>query len=111
MKDLKDKFNELKNEYHNSKTTEQRRTELLQEMKSCLIKINNNNDRYEFQMDYLAGMVTQISQCTNPSQLYDILGDLKAGCSSGRLTEIAEQSREMQMKQNKYNKNNPYPNK
>lgn len=111
MKDLIDKFNELKNEYHDSKTTEQRRTELFQEMKECLIQINSNNDQYEFTRNHSSGMIKQIRQCVNPSELYDILGDIKAGCSSDRLTEIAEQSRERQMKQNRYNKDNPYPNK
>ena len=111
MKDLIDKFNELKNEYHDSKTTEQRRTELFQEMKECLIQINSNNDQYEFTRNHSSGMIKQIRQCANPSELYDILGDIKASCSSDRLTEIAEQSRERQMKQNRYNKDNPYPNK
>ena len=81
MKDLIDKFNELKNEYHDSKTTEQRRTELFQEMKECLIQINSNNDQYEFTRNHSSGMIKQIRQCTNPSELYDILGDIKASCS------------------------------
>ena len=37
MKNLVNKFNELKNEYHNSNTTNERKTELFQEMKECLI--------------------------------------------------------------------------
>lgn len=111
MKDLIDKFNELKNEYHNSKTAEERRTELFQEMKDCLIQINGNNDQYEFKRNHSSGMIKQIRQCTNPSELYDILGNLNASCSSDRLSEIAEHSRERQMKQNRYNKDNPYPNK
>ena len=109
MKDLIDKFNELKNEYHDSKTTEQRRTELFQEMKECLIQINSNNDQYEFKRNHSAGMIKQIRQCTNPSELYDIMGDISVNLSSNKLTEIAEHARARQTEQNKYDKNNPYP--
>lgn len=109
MKNLVNKFNELKNEYHNSNTTNERKTELFQEMKECLIRINGNNDQYEFKRNHSAGMIMQIQQCTNPSELYDIMGDISACLSSNKLTEFAEHARTRQMEQNKYDKNNPYP--
>lgn len=48
MRNLVTDFNELKNEYHNSNTTNERKVELFQEMKECLIQINGNNDQYVF---------------------------------------------------------------
>lgn len=109
MKNLVNTFNELKNEYHNSNTTNERKTELFQEMKECLIRINGNNDQYEFKRNHSAGMIKQIRQCTNPSELYDIMGDISVNLSSNKLTEIAEHARARQTEQNKYDKNNPYP--
>lgn len=109
MKNLVNKFNELKNEYHNSNTTNERKTELFQEMKEYLIRINGNNDQYEFKRNHSSGMIKQIRQCTNPSELYDIMGDISASLSSNKLTEFAEHARTRQMEQNKYDKNNPYP--
>lgn len=109
MKNLVNKFNELKNEYHNSNTSNERKTELFQEMKECLIRINGNNDQYEFKRNHSSGMIKQIRQCTNPSELYDIMGDISASLSSNKLTEFAEHARTRQMEQNKYDKNNPYP--
>ena len=107
MENLVNKFNELKNEYHNSNTTNERKTELFQEMKECLIRINGNNDQYEFKRNHSSGMIKQIRQCTNPSDLYDIMGDISASLSLNKLTEIAAMTR--QTGQNKYDKNNPYP--
>ena len=54
-------------------------------------------------------MIKQIRQCTNPSELYDIMGDISVNLSSNKLTEIAEHARARQTEQNKYDKNNPYP--
>lgn len=107
MKDLIDKFNELKNEYHNSTTTDERKVELFQEMKECLIQINGNEDQYVFKRNHSSNIITQIRQCTTPSELYDIMGDISASLSSDKLTEIAAMVR--QMGQNQYDKNNPYP--
>ena len=98
MKDLIDKFNELKNEYHNSNTTNERKTELFQEMKE-----------YEFKRNHSSSMIKQIRQCATPSELYDIMGDISATLSSNKLTEIAEHAMTRQTEQNKYDKNNPYP--
>lgn len=109
MKNLVNKFNELKNEYHNSNTSNERKTELFQEMKECLIRINGNNDQYEFKRNHSSGMIKQIHQCATPSELYDIMGDISACLSSNKLTEIAEHARTCQTEQNKYDKNNPYP--
>ena len=109
MKELIDKFDKLKAEFHNHKTTEEQRVELFKQMKSCLLEINDNQDQYEFHTFFIADKTKFISKCTNPSELYEILGDIRASLSSDRLTEIAEQERERQTNLNKYGKDNPYP--
>lgn len=109
MEKLIEKFYELKNEYHKQETSEQRKAEILPQMKSCLIEINGNNDQYEFKRDYCAGKIVQISQCKSPSELYEIHEDIKATLTSDKLTDVAEQYRNQQMKQNKYSAANPYP--
>lgn len=109
MSNLIEEFYKLKNEYHAPKTPDKRKNELFEQMKLALIEINDNKDYYEFKMNFNAKGAVQISQCANPADLYEILGDIVANNNSSTLTEIAEQSRAQQMKQNKFSKDNPYP--
>ncbi len=109
MEKLIEKFYELKNEYHKQETSEQRKAEIFLQMKSYLTEINHNDDQYEYKRAYHAGEIVKINQCESPTELYEILADIEAARTSDKLTNIAEQCRNQQKKQNKYSADNPYP--
>lgn len=103
-------FNEQKREYHLCNTTEERKTELMKAMKESLKEMNGGKDDYAFKM-IIEGEVRSIKDCTEPEELYEILGDISLASRSDKMSEISHEMRSKSMSRNKYSEKNPYPDK
>ena len=108
MGNLGKNFKSFKNEYSNRNTTVERKVELLKLMKEYLIEKNNGQSTYNFRKTNV-GTSISIDDCSDPSCLYEIFGDMSASTSSDKLSKNADEERRRQTSQNKYSKDSPYP--
>ena len=106
LKELK----EIRREYHLRNTTEERKTELMKAMKERLKEMNGGNDEYAFKM-ISEGEVRSIKDCTEPEELYEILGNISLVSGFDKMSEISHEVRSKSMSLNKYSEKKPYPDK
>lgn len=101
------KFNELKGEYSLPKTDEKRKKELLETMKEIVTEMNGGEDEYVYKKIDKVEKVS-IKDCSKPSDLYAIVGDMSREVSSQKMDAIGERERKRLTGYNIYDKDNDY---
>lgn len=107
MNKLKENFEKLKGEYSRLETDGKRKKELLESMKEIVTEMNGGEDEYVYKkID--EGEKVSIKDCSKPSDLYAIVGDMSHDVSSQKKDAIGERERKRQTGYNTYGPNNEY---
>lgn len=96
-------FDRLKGEYSSKTTTEERRSEIKNQMCENLKKRNNNSNIFP------NGIILD-KENLKVEDLYMIDGELNRKAASDRMTECAQSAREQLLRMNRFSPDNPYPN-
>lgn len=105
MTENEKQFGDLKCEYSQKDTNENRKKELISLMQQNL-KGRTGEDSWIIKC--IDGKEYSLNS-NNVEDLYAIDGTLKNNASQQRLTEVADDTRKAQSDSNKYGSNNPYP--
>ena len=104
---LKAQFDNYKAEYSNIETKEERKKELIPFMQANLQKRSGKDEGCIMCIDGKEYSLTS----DNVEDLYAIHGTLIAESSQNKVTEVADESREVANERNKYGPDNIYPKK
>lgn len=96
-------FDRLKGEYSLETTTEERRSEIKNQMCENLKKRNNNSNIFP-------NGITLDKENLKVEDLYKIDGELNRKATSDKMTESSQSAREQQLRRNRFSPENPYPN-